>query len=140
MESKWLAGLAAAAVAAVICLPAQAQSPEAELTAYAVKAAISGLPTGPYSKWTEAQRQSIFGRVRGFCQFLCVDKYANATFKDRGTVERTAAAAKVCLDACIASHLPADYPKIAEITQELRKDYDKAKQLGAVIPWPLPRK
>lgn len=117
-----------------------AQSPEAQVNAYAVSAPISGLPKGPFSQWTEAQRQSAFSHIRGFCQFLCVDKYANTAFPDRAAADRTAALAKVCLGACIAGHLPADYPKLAELTQQLHTDYDKAKQLGSSIPWPLPGK
>ena len=37
-----------------LLIPAMAQSPEAEIDAYAVKAPISGLPSGPYSQWTVA--------------------------------------------------------------------------------------
>ncbi len=117
-----------------------AQSPEAQVAAYAAGAPISGLPKGPYSQWTEGQRQSAFGHIRGFCQFLCVDKYANTAFPDRGAAERTAAVAKVCLGACIAGHLPADYPKLSELMQQLHADHDKARQLGASIQWPLPGK
>ena len=129
-----------AVVAVAVCTGAMAQDPEAEANAAAVKAPISALPKGPYSQWTEPQRQSAFGQVRGFCQFLCVDKYANTAFPDHTAAERTAAVAKVCLGACIAGHLPADYPKLAELKQQLRADYDKAKQLGSAIPWPLPGK
>jgi hypothetical protein len=140
MKSGRLAHFTAAVLAAAFCPPAMAQSQEAEINAYAVKAPISGLPPGPYSGWTEAQRQTAFGRVRGFCQFLCVDKYANMAFPDRTAAERTAAEAKVCLGACIAGHLPPDYPQLAELTQQLHADYGKAKQAGSPIPWPLPGK
>ena len=129
-----------AALAAAWCAPASAQSPEAEVAAYAVKAPISGLPSGPYSQWTVAQRQSTFGKVRGFCQFLCVDKYATTAFADKATAERTATTARVCLEACIVAHLPADYPQVADLKKDLRTDYDKARQLGAAMPWPLPGK
>jgi hypothetical protein len=128
-------------LAAACCPPpALAQSPEAEVSAYAVKAPISGLPSGPYAKWTEPQRQSTFGKVRGFCQFLCVDKYAATAFPDKATAERTATTARVCLEACIVAHLPADYPNAADLMKDLRTDYDKAKKLGAALPWPLPGK
>ncbi len=130
--------VAVLAVAAVA--PAVAQSPQAEVNAYAVKAQISGLPSGPYSQWTEPQRQAVFGRVRGFCQFLCVDKYANMAFSDRAVAERVTVEAKVCLEACIAGHLPPDYPQLAELTKQLRADHEKARQLGSATPWPLPGK
>jgi hypothetical protein len=129
-----------AVLALANCPSASAQSPEAEVNAYAVKAPISGIPTSAYSEWTETQRQSTFGKVRGFCQFLCVDKYATAAFPDKAAADRTATTAKVCLEACIVAHLPADYPQLADLTEQLRADYGKAKQLGSAIPWPLPGK
>jgi hypothetical protein len=140
LSFKHLVRFTVAVLAAAFFVPAMAQSPEAEVNAYAVKAPISGLPAGPFSRWTEAQRQTSFGHVRGFCQFLCVDRYANMAFPDRAAAERTAAVAKVCLGACIAGHLPADYPQLAALTQQLHADYDKARQLGSAIPWPLPGK
>jgi hypothetical protein len=129
-----------AAAFCTVCTGAFALSPEAEVAAYAVNAPISGLPASPYSQWTPAQRQATFGKVRGFCQFLCVDKYANAAFPNKAAADRAAAVAKVCLEACIVSHLPADYPQIADLKQDLRKEHTKAKQLGADMPWPLPGK
>ena len=128
------------ALTCAFCPAAFAQSPDAEVAAYAVNAPISGLPAVPYSQWTPAQRLSTFGKVRGFCQFLCVDKYETASFPKKAAVDRAAAVAKVCLEACIVGHLPADYPQIADLKQELHKDFDKAKQLGAGLSWPLPGK
>jgi hypothetical protein len=130
----------AAMLAGLVCLPPAGQSQEGDVNAYIVKAPIAGLPSGPFSQWTEAQREMAFGRVRGFCQFLCVDKYGNESFRDRATAERTTAEAKVCLGACIAAHLPPDYPRYADLTKQLHADYDKAKQLGSNMPWPLPGK
>lgn len=138
MDCKNAALLAIAILAALLCPAAIAQSPEAGENAYIVKAPIGGLPAGPFSQWTEEQRQSAFGRVRGFCQFLCVDKYGNAAFPDKHAAQRIAAEAKVCLGACIAGHLPLDYPRIAELTKQLHADYDEARKLGSTIPWPLP--
>jgi len=132
------AALAMAAVLAGLGPAGIARSQEADINAYIVKAPIAGLPSGPFSQWTEAQRETAFGRVRGFCQFLCVDKYGSETFPDRATAERTALEAKVCLGACIAGHLPPDYPRYADLTKQLHADYDKARQLGSKIPWPLP--
>jgi hypothetical protein len=129
-----------AVLAAALCLPALAQTPQAEVNAYAVNAPISGLPKAPFSQWTEPQRKGVFGHVRGFCQFLCVDKYANTAFADRAAAERTTAEAKICHTACIAGHLPADYPGLGELMRQLRTDYDKAWQLGSKTPWPLPGK
>ncbi len=129
-----------AVLAAAFCVPAIAQTPQAGINAYAVKAPISGLPKGPYSQWTSGQRQAVFGRVRGFCQFLCMDKYANTTFPDRAAADRIMAETKICLGACIAGHLPADYPGLGEFTRQLHADYDQAKKLGSKTPWPLPGK
>jgi hypothetical protein len=137
LSYKPLVRFTVAFLAAAFCAPASAQTPQAEVNAYAVKAPISGLPTKPFSQWTEPQRQGVFGHVRGFCQFLCVDKYANLAFPDRAAAERTTAEAKVCLGACIAGHLPADYPGLAELTQQLRADHANAKKLGSATPWPL---
>jgi len=126
-----------AVLAAAICPPAIAQSQEADVNAYIANAPISGLPRGPYSQWTEPQRKMAFGRVDGFCRFLCVDKYSNASFPDRAAAERAAAGAKLCLGACIVNHLPADYPGLDKLKQELRADWEKARQLGSAAPWPL---
>jgi hypothetical protein len=128
-----------AVLALAFCAPTLAQTPQAEINAYAIKAPISGLPKGPYSHWTAGQRQSVFGHVRGFCQFLCMDKYANMTFPDRTAADRTVTESKICLGACIAEHLPSDYPGLAELTRQLRTDYNHAKQLGSTTPWPLSR-
>ncbi len=128
--------LVIAAILAGLVSPA-AQSQEGDVNAYIVKAPIAGLPSGQFSQWTEPQREMAFGRVRGFCEFLCVDKYGNETFHDRAAAERTAAEAEVCLGACIAGHLPPDYPRYADLIKELHAGYDKAKQLGSKMPWPL---
>ncbi len=127
-------------LAAVIYTPALAQTPQAEINAYALKAPISGLPTGPYSQWTAKQRKEVFGRVRSFCQFLCMDKYANMVFPDRASAERTMAESKICLGGCIAGHLPADYPGLDKFKQQLRADHNHARKLGSTTPWPLPGK
>ncbi len=128
----------AAFLAGLVSNPPAGQAQEGDVNAYIVKAPIAGLPSGPFGKWTEAQREMAFGRVRGFCQFLCVDKYSNESFPSKDAAERTAAEAKVCLGACIAGHLPPDYPRYADLTKELHADYDQARQLGSKIPWPLP--
>jgi len=127
-------------LAAVFCAPAIAQPPQAEINAYAVKAPISGLPKGPYSQWTAKQRQMVFGHIRSFCQFLCMDKNANMVFPDRASADRTMAESKICLGGCIAGHLPADYPGLGEFKQQLRADYDQARKMGSTTPWPLPGK
>ncbi len=129
-----------AVLAAGFCAPAIAQSPQAEINAYAVRAPVSGLPKAPFSQWTDGQRQTVFGRVRGFCQFLCADKYANMTFPNRAVADRTVAETKICLGACVAGHLPADYPALGELTRQLRADYEQAQKMGSTTPWPLPGK
>jgi hypothetical protein len=127
-----LAGLAGA--------PAMAQSEAGVLNAYVVKAPISGLPQGPYSQWTEAQSKMAFGRINGFCRYLCVDQYRNESFKDKTAAERAMAEARICLGACFVSHLPPDHPQSAGLMSQLHADHEKAKQLGSPVPWPLPGK
>ncbi|MFY9640938.1 MAG: hypothetical protein WCD20_16845 [Rhodomicrobium sp.] len=140
MNFRSSALVTAAFLAGLVSNSPALQSQEADVNAYIVKAPIAGIPSGPFSKWTEPQREMVFERVRGFCQFLCVDKYNGETFSSREAAERTAAEAKVCLGACIAAHLPPDYPRYADLTKELHADYDQAKRLGSKLPWPLPAK
>jgi hypothetical protein len=117
-----------------------AQSADGDVNAYIARAPIAGLPSGTYSQWTEAQRRTAFTRIGGFCQYLCVDAYSKSSFPNVAAAERAKAEVKVCLGACIINHLPADFPQIAELKQQLRNDYDKAKQLGSAVLWPLPQK
>lgn len=139
IDRTWKTMAIAAAVASLMA-PGAALGQDANVNAYIVKAPIAGAPSGPFSHWSEAERQVAFGRVKGFCEFLCVDKYKGERFPDKATAERTAVEAKVCLGACIAGHLPADYPHYADLTKQLHADYDKARQLGSKQAWPLPGK
>ncbi len=124
------------------CRGALALTQDTDVNSYIAKAPIPGVPPGSnsYSQWSEGQRKTAFGRIRGFCQFLCVDKYSGASFKSRAAAERTMTEAKVCLEACIVNHLPPDYPGLAGLKQQLHADYGKVRQLGSPIPWPLPGK
>jgi hypothetical protein len=139
VKQAWKTMAIAASVAALMA-PCATLGEEADVNAYIVKAPIAGVPSGPFSGWSEAERQVAFGRVRGFCEFLCVDKYKGERFPDKATVERTAAEAKVCLGSCIAAHLPPDYPHYADLARQLHADYDKAHELGSKLAWPLPGK
>jgi hypothetical protein len=118
-------------------LHAAAQTPDDSVNAYIAKAPIAGLPPGNYSQWTEAQKKTAYTRIGGFCQFLCVDAYGNRSFPNVAAAEKAKAEIKVCLGACIINHLPADFPELAGLKQQLRADFDKAKQLGSPIKWPL---
>jgi hypothetical protein len=142
MTRRFAALLAAVVFHAVLAAgaPAMAQSEEAKLNAYVVNAPIAGLPQGPYSRWTEAQRKMALGRINGFCRYLCVDRYRDQAFKDKMAAERAMAEAKVCLGACFISHLPADSPQAASLKRELHADHEKAMRLGSTVPWPLPEK
>jgi len=111
-----------------------------DLNAFIAKAPIAGLPPGTYSRWTEEQKKTVIKRVGGFCEFLCVDSYGNTSFPNKAAAERAKADAKVCLAACIVNHLPADYPQLAAMKQDLRADFEKAKKLGSAMAWPLPGK
>jgi hypothetical protein len=128
-----------AAVAVMAC-GFVAEAKDEDVNAYIAKAPITGLPLGAYSQWTEEQKKTAIKRVGGFCEFLCVDSYGNASFPDKATAERAKAEAKVCLAACIVNHLPTDYPQLNAMKQDLRTDFEKAKKLGSAIAWPLPGK
>jgi hypothetical protein len=127
------------AVAIVAC-GFVAEAKDEDVNAYIAKAPITGLPPGTYSHWTEEQKKTAIKRVGGFCEFLCVDSYGNTSFPDKAAAERAKAEAKVCLAACIINHLPADYPQLNAMKQDLRADFEKAKKLGSAIAWPLPGK
>jgi hypothetical protein len=128
--------LFAVALSAVCAAYAQAQ--DGDVNAYIAKAPIAGLPPGGYAQWSEAQTQTALKRIGGFCEFMCVDSYGNTSFSDKPAAERAKAEAKVCLAACIVSHLPPDYPQLAAMKGDLRADFDKAKELGSKMKWPLP--
>ena len=128
-----------AAVAVVAC-GFVAQAKDEDVNAHIAKAPITGLPPGLYSQWTEEQKKTATKRVGGFCEFLCVDSYGNASFPNKAAAERAKAEAKVCLAACIVNHLPADYPQLNAMKQDLRADFEKARKLGSAIAWPLPGK
>jgi len=121
-------------------LQAAAQTPDGDVNAYIARAPIAGLPPGTYSQWTDAQRNTVVVRIGGFCRYLCADAYSNTSFPNLAAAERAKAEVKVCLGACIVSHLPADYPQLPDLKQQLHADYDKARQLGSPIKWPLPGK
>jgi hypothetical protein len=129
--------LAAVAVVACSCVAA---AKDEDVNAHIAKAPIAGLPPGMYSQWTEEQKKTAIKRVGGFCEFLCVDSYGNTSFPNKAAAERAKAEAKVCLAACIVNHLPADYPQLAQMKQDLRSDFEKARKLGSAIAWPLPGK
>ena len=136
-----IALLAAAAVVwFMLASTPAAQAKDEDLNAHIAKAPIAGLPPGTYSQWTDEQKKTAIRRVGGFCEFLCVDSYGNASFPNVAAAERARAEAKVCLAACIVNHLPADYPHLNGMKQDLRADFEKAKKLGSSIVWPLPGK
>jgi hypothetical protein len=136
-----IALLAAAAVVwFMLASTPAAQAKDEDLNAHIAKAPIAGLPPGTYSQWTDEQKKTAMRRVGGFCEFLCVDSYGSASFPNVAAAERARAEAKVCLAACIVNHLPADYPQLNGMKQDLRADFEKAKKLGSPIKWPLPEK
>jgi hypothetical protein len=117
---------------------AMAQSADGDVNAYISRAPIAGLPPGTYSQWSETQKRTAYTRIGGFCQYLCVDAYSSTSFPNVAAAERAKAEVKVCLGACIVNHLPADFPQLPDLKQQLRADYDKARQLGSAMRWPLP--
>ena len=144
LRMKHRGAIALLAAAAVVWLmPAStpaAQAKDEDLNAHIAKAPIAGLPPGTYSQWTDEQKKTAIRRVGGFCEFLCVDSYGNTSFPNKAAAERAKAEAKVCLAACIVNHLPADYPQLNAMKQDLRADFEKAKKLGSSVIWPLPGK
>ena len=127
-------------VFALMPLLAVAQVKDEDVNAYIAKAPIAGLPPGTYSQWTEEQKKTAITRVGGFCEFLCVDSYSNTSFPNKAAADRAKAEAKVCLAACIVNHLPADYPQLSAMRQDLHADFERAKKLGSAMAWPLPGK
>ena len=127
----------AAAIAGLTLYAGVAQSQERDANAYISKAPIAGVPTGSYSQWTEDQKKNSFRRVVGFCEFLCVEPAAKA-YPNQATADRATSEAKTCLGACVVNHLPPDFPELPALKAQLRSDYQKAKQLGSTIAWPLP--
>lgn len=134
--------ISGAVIGVAICagsiIGAAGQSRDGDLNAYIAKAPIAGLPQGTYARWTEEEKKQAVTRVSGFCQFLCVDSYRNASFPDEAAAERVRADIKVCLGACIVNHLPQDHPQFPALLAELRANFEKAKQMGSRAPWPLP--
>lgn len=129
-----------AALCAATAGAASAASGNGELNAYVIKAPIEGLPKGAYAQWTDEQKKAAVERISGFCKYLCVDAYENNAFASEAAAKLATAEVKVCLGACIASHLPPDHPQLPLIKQQLRSNYESAKQLGSTTPWPLPDK
>jgi hypothetical protein len=127
--------LAASLLAAAVAL---AQAPDGDVNAYIAKVPIAGLPAGNYAQWSDEQQRTAFKRIGGFCEFMCLDSYANTSFPNMAAAERAKAEAKVCLAACIVNHLPPDYPQLSAMKGDLRADYDKAKELGSKMKLPLP--
>ena len=127
-------------VFAIMPLLAVAQAKDEDVNAYIAKAPITGLPPGAYSQWSEEQKKTAIKRVGGFCEFLCVDFYGSTSFPNKAAADRAKAEAKVCLAACIVNHLPADYPQLSAMKQDLLADFEVAKKLGSAIAWPLPGK
>jgi hypothetical protein len=133
-----LAIVQALAVSLLAAGAALAEAQDGDVNAYIAKAPIAGLPPGVYAQWSEEQKRTAFKRIGGFCEFMCVDSYGNASFPNVAAAERAKAEAKVCLGACIFNHLPADYPQLSAMKSDLRADFDKAKDLGSKMKWPLP--
>ena len=122
---------------AIMSLLSVAQAKDEDVNAHIAKAPIAGLPPGSFSQWTEEQKKTAIKRVGGFCEFLCVDSYGSTSFSNKAEADRAKAEAKVCLAACIVSHLPPDYPQLSAMKQDLRADFEKARKLGSAIVWPL---
>jgi hypothetical protein len=131
---------AGVAISAYMLVGTVAQAQDGDVNAFIAKAPIAGLPQGPYARWTDDQKKQAVARISGFCQFLCVDSYRNASVPDEAAADRMRADIKVCLGACIVNHLPPDHPQLPGLMSELRANYETAKQMGSQAPWPLPGK
>ena len=127
----------ALALTALALHPCGSRSQESDVNAYISRAPIAGLPQGPYSRWTDEQKKLAFKRVVGFCDFLCVDSHSKS-YPSKAAADRATSEAKTCLGACVVNHLPQDFPQRAALKAQLRADYERAKQLGSTVPWPLP--
>ncbi len=116
-----------------------AEVPKDDANTIIAKMRIPRLPEGPFSGWSDQQKTDAIKRISGFCQFLCVDTHTES-FPNEAAANRAKAEVLVCVGACIANHLPPDYPQLPALREQLRANYEKARALGSAIPWPLPQK
>ncbi len=85
------------------------------------------MPSGPYSSWSEAQKQqaaTFLGKHRQQ-QTQCVGYIDTA----KTGIVRASYEAAACIAACFASNLPADYPDLDEIKKVAQ--CRAAKNLGS---------
>jgi hypothetical protein len=90
---------------------------------------IAGIPTTPYSDWTEDERLKTFKLIKLSCLRTSIAgmmSIAQEAAEDRKKEELLTLAA-----ACIAMHLPADHPARKDYQSEALKHYDVAKSLGS---------
>ena len=96
---------------------------------------IPGVPHGPYSEWSGADRKQATISLIRTCGFMCVDRYAGGTPAPDEMPLRQAQS-KVCMLDCAAAHLPADHPERQQLIENLRSAYKAAKELGSDQPMP----
>jgi hypothetical protein len=101
----------------------------AALCAPGVAFATDGIPDTPYSTWTDAEKQAAGARLGELAKQQCMH------YADNGG-QRGAFEAAACVDAMFVNHLPADYPNLQQFKDMARDNYQKAKNMGSVMPEP----
>ena len=102
----------------------------------AAAVAQDGMPKGPYSAWSEDQKQDAATYLGQHCQrpSQCGGYIASAT---SGT-GRAAYEAAACIAACFAANLPPDYPDLDSIRKIAITNAEEARKLGSTYQPTLP--
>ena len=92
--------------------------------------AIAGIPTAPYSDWTEDERLKTFKLIKLSCVRTSVAGMMSIAQQDAAE-DRKKEEILTLAAACIAMHLPEDHPARKDYQTEALKHYDVAKSLGS---------
>jgi hypothetical protein len=95
-------------------------------------AKIAGMPQGSFSSWSEDDKKNALQNSSKSCLFVCGMAFGAPT----ASIETTKAENSTCVLSCIAKHLPDEDPRKAKIQEQAQQNYEKAKQLGSVLPPP----
>jgi hypothetical protein len=127
------------AVLAVLNRPAPGLAGEGEdlanMHAGIGKQSAPGIPSGPYSGWSDEDKKSAFRTLALPCAWFCGDMY-DSLRRPEAQKERTLAEMQICSHQCIAWHLPPDHPMIPKLQETLQRYYEEAHRLGSPLPPP----
>jgi hypothetical protein len=97
---------------------------------------IDGIPTRPYSEWTEDERLKGFKLIKLSCVRTSFAGMMSVAQQD-AVENRKKEEILTLTAACIAMHLPKDHPVRQYYQTEALKHYDVAKSLGSDFPPPV---